>query len=122
MLCRKQLYENKKAILAIPKELFLAMHSKKISFEIYWSMSIKLKRYQVIDIEAVFRVCRKWLYKNKKAVLAIPKEEFLATHSKKISFEMSWSMSIKLKRYQVMDIKLFPWFVENDYTKLRRPF
>ena len=56
-----------------------ATHFKKISFEMDWSMSIKLTRYQVMDIEAVFMVCRKRLYENKKVVLAIPKELFFAT-------------------------------------------
>ena len=32
-----------------------------------------------MDIEAVFMVCRKRLYENKKVVLAIPKELFFAT-------------------------------------------
>ena len=64
MVCRKRLYKIKKAILAIPKELFLATHSEKISFEMNWSMSIKLKRNQVMDIEAVLMVCRKWLYEK----------------------------------------------------------
>ena len=85
MVCRKRLYKNKKVVLAIPKELFLATRSKKISFEMNWSMSINLKRYQVTDIEAVFMVCRKRPHENTKAILAIPKELFSGTHSKKIS-------------------------------------
>ena len=71
------------------------------------SMSIKLKRYQMMDIEAVFMVCRKRPYENTKAILAIPKELFLGTHSKKIGLQQDM--------YLYKNVLTYSWIQYNRY-------